>query len=171
MSLEAQRISGGLVGCVQASCRRTLPGVWRVTSGLEDPWLFLGRGWMPDDKGIWRTTERAQRDGDFMLGRHGDARRHVRSHKSAPQGETAIGWRPPLPIEAICPWCGARLCLREATLGVRWWTTRRNTPCIHERCPNIAVERALCEDHQDEPGIDPLPAREVWVEREWLVSD
>jgi len=77
-----------------------------VAAGMR--WLFLGYGWQWDDAGVWRVTDRAKADRDFMAGRHGDSRRHeMRPHDPLPGTDGAFGFRPHnLPVTIVCPRCG-----------------------------------------------------------------
>lgn len=109
--LAAERGPNGTIACVQRSCRHTLPGAWRMTGNGIDMapegvrWLFLGFGWRTDDGRVWRVSDRAKKNADFMAGRRGDARRHnVGGPLRASEG--ADGFRPwNLPITAVCPRC------------------------------------------------------------------
>jgi hypothetical protein len=84
------------------------------------PWLFLGFGWQWDEGNIWRVTDRAHQDADFMAGRKGDARRHEpRPHDPLAASDGAHGFRPHnLPIVIVCPFCGAPQRLMPRLLGV-----------------------------------------------------
>jgi hypothetical protein len=85
------------------------------------PWLFLGEGWVPDERGVWTVTPHARADADFMAGRHGDARRGRYDAKgdTVPDTLGAEGMRPsPLPVSAVCPWCRSIHDLRAEALGV-----------------------------------------------------
>lgn len=132
-TLVARCGPNGTVICAQPSCRRELPGIWRMQPRAWDtddqPYLFMVEGWQPGKDGVWRVTPRGRRGRAFLRGGVTDLRRHsqrdqVRSNSATPfdlearpgsaRGQPAAD----LPGVAVCPLCRTPQRLDPAVLDV-----------------------------------------------------
>ena len=119
--------SSGAVICGQPSCRRALPGVYRmeplsINLVPDARWLFLALGWVRREDGLWELSPRARRTRDFVAGRNPDARRRADLQNVIGLGagpDDMIGHvAPELPSEIVCPHCGSPQRLEPFVLRV-----------------------------------------------------